>query len=251
MIQDTHAGPAPAPPPPPAGRGGGGGGPPPESPASHKPRLARLTVRDTGTGMTPETIARIFEPYFTTKPRGQGTGLGLSIIHGIITEHAGTISVDSRPDAGSTFTVLLPAIAPPEDARDPARERRSTSREGATRTPATALLIDPNPFIREVVASMLTSMNFEVLQAADAAAATRLAKSANRRFDLLIAAAQLPDATGAQTISLLRDTTNSPATNAILISAAPTNGNTPANTTVLLHPFRRADLVKEIERLRA
>jgi len=58
--------------------------------------------------MQPAVAQRVFEPFFTTKPPGEGTGLGLSVSYGIIQAHGGTISVESTPDAGSTFTILLP-----------------------------------------------------------------------------------------------------------------------------------------------
>jgi signal transduction histidine kinase len=68
-----------------------------------------IAISDTGCGIPPEQIDRIFDPFFTTKASGQGTGLGLSITYGIVTTHGGTIAVDSRPGAGSTFTIRLPA----------------------------------------------------------------------------------------------------------------------------------------------
>jgi signal transduction histidine kinase/ligand-binding sensor domain-containing protein len=72
---------------------------------------AVIEVGDTGAGMTPEVKARLFTPFFTTKPVGTGTGLGLSICQGIVTSLGGTISVESAPGAGATFTVTLPAAA--------------------------------------------------------------------------------------------------------------------------------------------
>jgi two-component system, NtrC family, sensor kinase len=72
----------------------------------------RVDVEDTGSGVAPAHLARIFDPGFTTKGVGVGTGLGLAICHQIVTAHAGTISVASEPGAGSTFTVRLPLAGP-------------------------------------------------------------------------------------------------------------------------------------------
>jgi signal transduction histidine kinase len=72
-----------------------------------------VTVADSGVGMTPEVLSRIFEPFFTTKPDGKGTGLGLSIVQGIVENHGGTITVESTPGHGTTFTVKLPMFRRP------------------------------------------------------------------------------------------------------------------------------------------
>jgi PAS domain S-box-containing protein len=77
-----------------------------------RPGWVRLLVADTGTGISAEEVSKIFDPFFTTK--STGTGLGLSVTYGIIQEHGGTVDVESRPGAGTTFIISLPAILPAE-----------------------------------------------------------------------------------------------------------------------------------------
>jgi signal transduction histidine kinase len=69
---------------------------------------ARISIRDTGKGMSPEVKERIFDPFFTTRPVGQGTGLGLSISYSIVKEHLGTIELESKPGAGTEFIITIP-----------------------------------------------------------------------------------------------------------------------------------------------
>jgi signal transduction histidine kinase len=73
-------------------------------------RCVRLTVEDTGHGMSEDVLSRIFEPFFTTRPVGEGTGLGLSVVHGIVQSLGGAISASSVPGKGSRFEILLPAV---------------------------------------------------------------------------------------------------------------------------------------------
>jgi len=83
---------------------------PPENIDLQQGTYAQISILDTGTGMNDDTVQRIFEPYFTTKERGEGTGLGLAMVHGIVQDHGGTIQIDSRPDEGTTFHIFLPLL---------------------------------------------------------------------------------------------------------------------------------------------
>jgi PAS domain S-box-containing protein len=80
-------------------------------PALRPGPYVRLTVRDSGSGIPPDVVGRMYEPFFTTKEVGQGTGLGLSMVHGIVENHGGTILVESTLGQGSTFTIYLPRLA--------------------------------------------------------------------------------------------------------------------------------------------
>jgi len=121
---------------------------------------AALIVSDSGSGISPEDLPHIFEPFFTTKETGEGTGLGLATVHGIISHSRGHVWAESRPDKGTSFTVLLPL------AQEPRRRDAEPSRapdEGAR--PATVLVVDDEDIIRALMKRALEEAGYEVLLA--------------------------------------------------------------------------------------
>jgi signal transduction histidine kinase len=124
-----------------------------------------VEVSDTGIGMPQEVINRIFEPYFTTKPRGQGTGLGLSIAHAIVNSIGGSITVESELGRGTTIRVQLPPAPDPEPTHIEAASSESRPRTGRRRV----ALVEANGLVRSIMTTMLERMNIDTVGAASAA----------------------------------------------------------------------------------
>jgi two-component system, cell cycle sensor histidine kinase and response regulator CckA len=157
---------------------------------------ARITVADTGVGMDQETRAHLFEPFFTTKPLGQGAGLGLATVHGIINQSGGHIRVSSAPGQGTSFQILLPLL--PARGTAPVRLRPGT--DGTPMPSAVAgetiLLVEDEPLVRQTTARLLRAMGYQVLEAAGAAEALRLALARPAPVDLLLTDVVMPGASG-------------------------------------------------------
>jgi PAS domain S-box-containing protein len=161
--------------------------------------VAALIVRDTGVGMSTDTMERLFEPFFTTKPVGQGTGLGLATAHGIIRQSGGGIAVESTPGHGSTFTVLLPL------------ERRAVTRQPPSPVPATSpiyaatiMIVDDDASVRRPLQAGLERWGYTVITAADGAEALRLIARAGAAPDLVVSDVVMPEMSGAELAAALR-----------------------------------------------
>jgi PAS domain S-box-containing protein len=159
---------------------------------------ARVTVADTGTGMTPEVLDRIFEPYFTTKEVGKGTGLGLPQVYGIVRQHHGHVTVASEPGAGTTFTLYLPlyTAAPEAQAAPPPPPLPAGRGE-------TVLLVEDEVRLREAGEAMLAAHGYRVLAAADGRAALAL-DAALDAVDLVITDLVMPRMGGKALLHTLR-----------------------------------------------
>jgi signal transduction histidine kinase/ActR/RegA family two-component response regulator len=128
-----------------------------------------LTVTDTGTGMSPETVRRAFEPFYTTKGVGEGTGLGLAVVYGTVQQHGGHVRIDSAPGVGTTVSILLPPSVAAEDYVRPA----SPTPIRPSRGHETLLLVEDESAVRAVSARLLRNHGYTVCEAVDGADAMR------------------------------------------------------------------------------
>ena len=158
-----------------------------------------LEVTDTGSGMDPGTIVRIFEPYFTTKERG--TGLGLATVYGIVIQSGGHIAVETRPGKGTTFRVYLPrAGAAEEGLREPARDAPAGKSDVET-----VLLAEDDASVRRLVLKTLTSKGYRVLTANDGEEALEIIRVHVGPIHILLSDAVMPGMRGAELVSRARE----------------------------------------------
>jgi PAS domain S-box-containing protein len=153
----------------------------------------RLEVSDTGCGMTPQVVERIFEPYFTTKVKGEGTGLGLSMVHGIVTSLGGHITVYSEPGKGTTFHVYLPK----------ALENKGEDTVAATaailpRGHEHILVVDDEEVIAEMMQKILEGLGYQVTACIDSRQALEQFEALPAGFDLVLTDMTMPHLTGAE-----------------------------------------------------
>lgn len=126
-------------------------------------RYVALVVADTGAGIAPEVMERMFEPFYTTKPQGKGTGLGLSTVYGIVRSHGGLVEVQSFPDRGTEFCVLLPAVTAPLSAAGSHPAQPKLAAAAGRRV----LVVDDEEAIRVVTARTLERHGYVVETASD------------------------------------------------------------------------------------
>lgn len=161
---------------------------------------ATITVRDTGSGMSPETLQRIFEPFYTTKEVGQGTGLGLAVVHGVMRTHMGTVDVQSTPGLGSAFTLYFPALTeevtllpPPELPK--ARTPKSSSG-------GRVMYVDDDQALVFLVQRVLTRQGLQVRTFLDPQQALAALRDDPLGVDLLVTDFNMPGFSG---VDLLRE----------------------------------------------
>jgi len=150
----------------------------------------RLRFIDTGSGIDPKFIDRIFDPYFTTKDIGKGSGIGLAVVHGIVKNHNGAISVDSEPGKGTTFKILFPIIERKKS--DSAPEKVESIPHGKE----TILFVDDDDSIADITKKTLERIGYQVEICLDSIDALELFKSNPNHFDLVITDMTMPRMTG-------------------------------------------------------
>ena len=148
-----------------------------------------VTVSDTGTGVAAEDIPRIFEPYFTTKEKGEGTGLGLAVVHGIASGYGGAIQVHSEVERGSTFQVFLPAV------EDTPMEEPGTI-DAPPGGNERILFVDDEPMTVEMAEQILKRLGYAVTSKTSSLEALDLFQAKPDEFDLIIADVTMPNLTG-------------------------------------------------------
>ncbi len=156
-----------------------------------------LSVSDTGPGIDPAIIDKIFDPFYTTKSVNQGTGLGLSVVHGIVEGHHGMIHAESQLGEGSKFIVYLPAA---EDAMDQPEPIENELPKGSERI----LFVDDESSIAQMVKQQLEALGYAVESRTSSAEALELFQKKSKDFDLLITDMSMPEMTGVELIKEVR-----------------------------------------------
>ena len=163
----------------------------PPLPQARVGTYACLSVTDEGCGMTPEVLAHIFEPFYTTKEVGRGTGLGLATVYGIVQQHHGWIEVDSQPGQGSAFHIFLPKL-------DAVRARSTAPfplKPSAASPGQTILLVEDDPLVSTLVDSVLSGAGYRVIPFESGTEALRQWPRHRDQVDLLITDIVMPGGT--------------------------------------------------------
>ncbi|MBR9988358.1 MAG: PAS domain S-box protein [Gemmatimonadetes bacterium] len=217
-------------------------------PTAHPAPTVVLTVRDNGTGMTPDIMKRIFEPFFTTKPAGAGTGLGLSMVYGMVRQSGGDVEVHSEPGAGSEFRVVLPAAH--HGAAEAAQPHpvRETERGGSE----TLLVVEDEESVRRLAVLALREHGYTVIEAANGAEALRTLGGFSGDIDLVVTDVVMPVMGGRQLVEALKPLR--PNARVLYVSgytddAVIRHGVQRADVAFLQKPYSPGDLADKVRRV--
>jgi CheY-like chemotaxis protein len=203
--------------------------------------FVELRMTDTGVGMSDLERQQLFDPFFTTKEGG--TGLGLATVYGIVEQSGGTIEVDSAPGMGSSFRILLPRADEPAEV--PAVAPAATPRVGDE----TILLVEDETVVRQLVAEILESSGYTVMQAGDGPSALELLRRHSGKLDLLLTDVVMPGMSGpevAQAVTSMRPGTQVLYTSGYTDSAIGHHGVLEPGIAFLQKPFSASDLTRKV-----
>ncbi len=198
-----------------------------------------LRVTDTGVGMTEAVKARVFEPFFTTKDMGRGTGLGLATVFGIVAQAGGTVQVDSTPQAGSTFTVLLPAVTSVGAAR-PAGGATAAVPGGHE----TILVAEDEEGVRRLTERVLTGLGYRVITGRSGLDAVAAAEAHDGLIDALLTDVVMPDLGGRALADRLR--ARQPSLRVLFMSGYTDDTRLPDGAPFLPKPFTASALASAL-----
>lgn len=197
-----------------------------------------ISVTDTGSGMPPEVLARVLEPFFTTKEVGKGTGLGLPMVYGLAQQSGGTVTIQSTVGLGTTVELYLSRAA--AECEDGPREEQAVPHHAPK---VRILLVDDDAEVRTVTAAYLTEMGHRVVEAADGSSALDLLRADNQ-LDLLIADFAMPGMTGTDLADKARDIR--PGIGILLVTGYADPKRLPGDYPMLHKPFSRTDLAAKV-----
>jgi CheY-like chemotaxis protein len=152
-----------------------------------------LAVSDNGSGMDPETMKHIFEPFYTTKDQGKGTGLGLSTVYGIVKQSGGNIWFYSEPGHGTVFKIFLPRVVNAQQPLSPDSDAEYPIAKGGTET---ILVVEDEPQIRQMACEGLSECGYKLLVAANGVEALRILKEESAAIDLILTDVVMPEMNG-------------------------------------------------------
>jgi PAS domain S-box-containing protein len=205
-----------------------------------------IAVSDTGSGISPDVIEKVMEPFFTTKEVGKGSGLGLSMVYGFARQSNGAFRLESEFGKGTTAELWLPRA--PSRAAQGRRAQPKPKRRGTMRK-RTILLVDDHSEVRSTTAAVLEDFGHKVIEATDGAQAVRLLEERDCECDLLITDYAMPNISGTEFIRRARELCpNVPALIVTGYAQADAIDDRPDNVEVLLKPFTPATLEGAIDR---
>ncbi len=223
-------------------------------PSGRTGEFVRLSVEDTGTGMTADVRAHIFEPFFTTKPVGEGTGLGLPMVAGIVEQHRGWVECDTAVGRGTRFDLYLPRHSDPAPDLTltpapvfrPLADTPTDTPFPPARPPRTVLLVDDEVMIRDLARTVLETNGFRVLEACDGEQAIDVFRTAAETIDLVLLDLTMPRMSGQDTFRALVDL--DPSARVLFSSgySADSLAGTDGSLGLLPKPYRPTELLAAV-----